>query len=213
MIEIGPEDGNPYGISLYKVDTPSGSQINLQTVEEAQSYENRRDRYLTDNIFTNVSDIQDLDRLLMFEILVYRWSLWMGQGFDYMNSRVDESALKNAIKEYSQEVRQVKQSLGIDKSTRDKDKGSNLAEYTSKLLERAKVFGYHRNEQYELVVSKFYELRSMISTYDRCDSEERETLDLSQDSIFEWIREKVISEFDAHSEEFRKSQAIWIREM
>lgn len=204
---------NPYGVQLYTVSTPSGSDLHLQTQEEADWYESRRDRYLTDNIFTNVSDLQDLDRLLMLEVLSYRWGLWMAQGFDYVYARVDEGQLKNNIKEYSVEIRLLKQSLGIDKSTRDKDKGESLSDYTTNLLRRAKEFGYHRNDQYELAVTKFYELRTMVTTFDRCDDEERSLLDLSHESIFEWIRDNVIKEWDELSEAFRKNQSMWIREM
>lgn len=204
---------NPYGVTLFTVDTPSGSQLHLQTQEEADWYESRRDRYLTDNHFPNISDLQDLDRLLMLEVLSYRWGLWMAQGFDYLYSRIDEGQLKNNIKEYSVETRLLKQSLGIDKATRDKEKGESLADYVANLLHRAKEFGYHRNEQYEIVVTKFYELRSMVMTYDRCDEEERAMLDLTQDTIFQWLRDKVVADFDEHSEAFRKNQAIWVRSM
>lgn len=205
--------GAAYGISIFSVSTPSGSMLNLQTSEEADWYESRRDRYMVDNHFPNISDLQDLDRLLMLEVLSYRWGLWMAQGFDYQGSRVEEKQLKDNIKEYSAELRQVKVSLGIDKSTRDKEKGESLSDFTDKLLKRAKEFGYHRNEQYEIVVTKMYELRSMVMTWDRCDEEERRLLDLSEKSILEWIRDKVIGDFDEHAEAFRKNQAIWIQEL
>lgn len=212
-MSVENNEGNPYGITLYPVTTASGSELQLQTKQEAEWYNDRRSRYLEDHRFTNVSDLQDLDRLLMLEVLVYRWGLWMAQGFDYLYARVDEGALKNSIREYSVELRQLKTLLGIDKASRDRDKGESLADYTANLLERAKQFGYHRNEQYEIVVTKFYELRSMILTHDRCDEEERRILDLSQDSIIQWIRDKVIAQFDEHSEAFRKDQTIWIRSM
>lgn len=208
-----PAQQNPYGIQLYSVRTPAGSELNLQTAEEADWYEDRRDRYLNDNQFPNVSDLQDLDRVLLFEVMIYRWSLWLTQGFDYMHARVDEGQLKSNIKEYSTELRLLKLALGIDKATRDKEKGESLADYTQHLLQRAKEFGYHRNEQYEIVVTKFYEMTAMIKTYDRCDDEERAQLDLSQESILEWIRTNVIKPFDEHAEAFRKNQAIWVRDM
>lgn len=113
----------------------------------------------------------------------------------------------------SVETRLLKLALGIDKATRDKEKGESLADYTAQLLQRAKEFGYHRNEQYELVVTKFYELRAMIMTFDRCDEEERAHLDLSHETIFEWIRDRVIKDFDEHSEAFRKQQAIWVKDV
>jgi hypothetical protein len=205
--------GNPYGYPLFTVTTPSGSELHLQTTEEADWYESRRDRYQADNMFPNVSDLQDLDRLLMLEVLSYRWSLWMGQGFDYVYARVDEGQLKNNIKEYSVEIRLLKQNLGIDKSTRDKEKGESLSDYTANLLHRAKEFGYHRNDQYELAVTKMYELRSMVMTYDRCDDEERALLDLSLETIFEWIRDNVIKDWDDLAAAFRKNQSMWVREM
>lgn len=204
--------GNPYGITLFTVVSPSGSELHLQTQEEADWYEDRRDRYLADNVFPNVSDLQDLDRLLMHEVFTYRWGLWMAQGFDYLFSRVDETDLTKKLRDYSVEIRLLKGSLGIDKSTRDKEKGESLADYTEKLLQRAKVFGYHRNDQYELSVTKFYELRSMVTTFDRCDEEERSTLDLSHETIFEWIRTNVIKPWDEMSESFRKEQAMWVRD-
>lgn len=208
-----PGSGNPYGVTTYTVSTPSGSDLHLQTQEESDWYQDRRDRYTKDNAFTNVSDLQDLDRLLMLEVFSYRWGLWLAQGFDYIYSRVDETDLTKKLREYSAEIRLLKQSLGIDKSTRDKEKGESLAEYTEKLLQRAKVFGYHRNEQYEKAVTKFFELRSMVMTYDRCDEEERRILDLSLESIFEWIRDVAIRDWDEMNEAFRKNQAMWVREM
>lgn len=117
------QPSNPYGVNLYTVRTPSGSDLHLQTQEEAAWYDQIRDRYLKDNHFPNVSDLQDLDRLLLLEVLVYRWGLWMGQGFDYFGTRIEESQLRTYIKEYSAETRLLKASLGIDKATRDKDKG------------------------------------------------------------------------------------------
>jgi hypothetical protein len=204
---------NPYGVTLFTVQSPAGSELNLQTQEEADWYESRRDRYLSDNKFTNVSDLQDLDRLLMLEVMLYRWGLWMGQGFDYLYSRIDENQLKNNLKDYSTEVRLIKASLGIDKVNRDKDKGESLSDYVDKLLERAKIFGYHRNNQYELAVTKLYQLRSMVMTYERCDGEERELLDLSMESILEWIRDEVIKPFDELQAAFRKNQSMWIRDM
>ena len=95
-----PLSDNPYNITLYPVDTPSGATINLMALEEQQYYKQRQEQYLTHNHFTNVSDLQDVDRLLTLEVMVYRWSVWLTRGFDYVMARVDEHALKTNIKEY-----------------------------------------------------------------------------------------------------------------
>jgi hypothetical protein len=202
----------PYGFSTYTVITPTGTELNLQSSAEADKYEDMRDRYQQDNQFPNVSDLQDLDRLLVFEVMVHRWQTWIAQGFDYQYARVDESALKSNIKEYSTEIRLIKLALGIDKATRDKEKSESLADYVAKLLERAKVFGYHRNRQYERAVTAFYKLRSLVLTYDRCDDQERSELGLSPESILEWVRTELISEWDEIDKSFRKDQSMWIRD-
>lgn len=113
----------------------------------------------------------------------------------------------------SKEIRQVKTALGIDRATREKDKGETLAEYIMKLQQRAKEFGYHRNEQYETAVTKIYELKSMIQTFDRCDDEERKELDLSEESIIQWIRDQMVAKWDEIEDSYRKNQAIWVRDL
>lgn len=210
-----PAAGNqqgPYGVSTYMVITPTGAELNLQSSAEADKYEDMRDRYQQDNQFPNVSDIQDLDRLLVFEVMVNRWQTWIAQGFDYQYARVDESTLKTNIKEYSAEIRLIKLALGIDKATRDKEKSESLADYVAKLLERARVFGYHRNKQYEKAVTAFWKLRSTVLTYDRCDEQERRELGLSPESILEWVRESLIEPWDEMEAEFRKNQSMWVRD-
>lgn len=200
-------------VERYTVVSPSGSELHLQTVEEADYYESRRDRYLKDNAFPNVSDLQDLDRLLVFEVLSYRWSLWLSQGFDYEMLRVDEGALKRMVEDYSKEIRSLKMSLGIDKATRNKDRQESVAEYIEKLLQRAKAFGYHRNEQYAKAVTLIYELKSKVQTMDRADEDERQVLGLTPDTILDWIRTEMVQQWDEIDTEFRRQQAIWIREL
>jgi hypothetical protein len=204
---------NPYGLQLYTVTSPTGSELNLQTEQEANWYEAQRDKYLADNRFTNVSDMEDLSRLLMLEIMVHRWSIWLTQGFDYLAARINETELKNAIKEYSVEVRLVKASLGIDRVTREKDKGESVGDYIAMLLSRAKEFGVHRDQQYDKSVTFLWELISMVQTHDRCDDEERRELDLTTDSIVDWVRKVVIPEWDDINNAFRANQKIWINDL
>jgi len=204
---------NPFGMTLYPVSSPSGGKVNLQTSDEADWYDQRRAQYMSQNKFPNVSDLLDLDRLLQLEVMVFRWGQWISQGFDYMQSLVDQEQLQKHIREYSREIREVKLALGIDKVSRDKEKGENLTDYISTLLTRAKTFGIHRNRQYEAAVTLMYELRSMVLTYDRCDETEREELDLSPETILDWIKDQMISQWDAIDDAFREEQKIWIRSL
>ena len=52
----------------------------------------------------------------------------------------------------------------------------------------------------------------MVMTYDRCDQEERSQLDLSPESILQWVRETIIENWDQMEEDFRKNQSMWIRD-
>lgn len=204
---------NPYGLQLYSVESPTGSPFHLQTEQEGAWYERQRDQYLEHNRFTNVSDLEDLGRLLTLEIMVYRWTTWLTQGFDYLAGRVNETELKNAIKEYSVEIRLVKSSLGIDRVTRERDKGESVGDYIATLLDRAAEFGVHRNEQYSLAVTFLWELISMVETYDRCDEQERRELDLSPESIVEVIRTRIMSKWHELNESFRAVQTVWIQDL
>lgn len=210
-MESGPE--NPYGTELFEVESPTGSTFYLQTASEAEYYERQKRKYQEHNKFTNISDLEDLTRLLTLEVMVYRWSTWLTQGFDYLASRVDESGLKNSVREYSVEVRQVKTTLGIDRATREKDKGETLGEYIQNLLNRAKEFGYHRNDQYSKAVTLLWELINQVQTHDRCNDDERKELDLTESAIVDWVRSVVMPEWDAINQSFRKQQAIWLKEL
>jgi hypothetical protein len=181
--------------------------------DEQERYTRQRDRYLKDNAFTNVSDVEDLDRLLTLEIMVYRWGIWLTQGWDYQESRINERELKDSIKEYSTEIRMLKASLGIDRVNREKDKGESLGQYVNNLLRRAKEFGYQRNKEYEKSVTMTWELINQIQTHDRCDEQERRELGLSPEQIVDWVRKEVIPEWEAMQQSFRETQTIWIKEV
>lgn len=208
-----PANQNPYGVQMFPVDTPSGGTINLMTQEESDWYEQRRDLYVSQNKFTNQSDLSDLDRILLMEAMIERWGVWITQGFDYFMTRIDEKQIQQNIAEYSKELRQVKKALGIDKVTRDKDKAESVGDYIATLLQRAKEFGYHRNEQYEKAVTLIYQLKTLVGTFDRSDDQEREDLGLSHESILEWIRETLIDEWEEIDDNFRAVQTTWIRDV
>lgn len=204
---------NPYGLQLYAVESPTGSEFHVQTEGEANWYERQRNLYLEHNRFTNISDLEDLARLLTFEVMVYRWTTWLTQGFDYIAGRINESEIKSALKDYSVEIRQLKGSLGIDRVTRERDKGETVGDYVATLLQRAKEFGVHRDEQYSKSVTYIWELISMIQTHDRCDDEERRELDLTTESIVDWVRKTIIPEWDDMNSAFRKNQKVWISDL
>lgn len=204
---------NPVGMQLFPTKTATGSEISLMTAAEAQWYSDRRDQYMEANHFVNVSDLLDLDRLLMMEAMVYRWSAWLGQGFDYHGAFVNEKELKESLGSFSTEIRQLKKALGIDKVGRDAAKGEDVASFIMTLGDRAREFGVHRNMQYELAVTLLYEIQSKVLTYWRADDRERRELGLSAEGICEWLRDDVAPEWEGLAADYRKEQRIWIKDL
>jgi hypothetical protein len=192
---------------------PTGSPFHLQTEQEAEWYERQRDQYLTHNRFTNVSDLEDLARLLTLEIMVYRWTTWLTQGFDYLAGRVNETELKNAIKEYSVEIRLVKASLGIDRVTRERIRARQSVTTSPTCWSVQPNSPFTAMTNMRLSVTFIWELVSMIETYDRCDEQERRELDLSPEQILEWVRTRVMPKWHDLNESFRAVQTIWVDEL
>ncbi len=206
--DIQVEDGIP-------VLLPSGATFLVLTESEQQYVDERVSRYLTDNHFTNVSDFQDIDKMVTFELFMHRWSLWMSKGRNYFNDDIDEQKLSRQINEYSTELRQLKKNLGIDKVNRDRQRGDDSsAAYLDSLRVRAKEFGIMRNQMSAKSIELFQQLKSQIIFYDNADEIERRENSLTMDDIFEWIRESAIPEFDEIDKVFRKEkQSMWIRKM
>lgn len=198
---------------VLKVILPSGANFVVLTPEEKKYLEDRVARYLTDNHFVNISDHQDLDRLVTFELFVYRWSLWLSYGSDYFGDEIESRALSSQIEAYAQEVRLLKKNLGIDKPARDKARGDDsVVNYLAKLRDRAREFGVMRNKQFDKVLELFQQLHALIGFHDRCDETERRENHATAEDIFAWIREVAIPEFDRIDSDFRQTQQkYWVR--
>lgn len=197
----------------FEVTAPSGSTFYLLTREEADYFEDKAQRYQQQNHFQNVSDIQDLDRILFMETLVWRWGSWLAQECDYWGGQVDLLQLKRFLNEFSHEIRLLKKTLGIDKAARDREKGERVVDYLENLRMRAREFGVHRNEQQAKAITLFMELRALVQLYENCDEREREEQNCEMKDILEWVQKIAIPEFEVLEADFRKNQRMWIKEL
>lgn len=193
------------------VKTPSGGVFYVLTDEEHKLYQDRAQRYLTEYRYEDVSDLQDIDRMLMMEILIWRWGLWLAKEQDYWGDNIDTNATKRHVNEWSRELRGLKKSLGMDKASRERAKGENVADYLDNLRKRAKQFGVMRNEQNTKTITLFQELKALVTFYNNCNERERRENHIELTDILEWIEKVAIPEFDAIDEKFRKEQSIWVR--
>lgn len=203
--EIQSEDGIP-------VQLPSGASYYVQTDGEAHYLRDAIERYLSDNHFVNVSDMKEIDRMITFELLIHRWTLWMSRGKDYWNEPINTKQLSDMSSSFSTEVRLLKKALGVDKTSRDKTRGDDsIAAHWDNLLRRAREFGYMRNEQLVQTITAFQRIKAMITLYTNSDEIERKENACELEDVLEVIRDE-ITKFDAVDEKFRfEKQALWIR--
>lgn len=197
------------------VTTPSGQQTFVLGPAEELFYVTQSQKYLDDYAYTNVSDLLDLDRLLFLELQAFRLSQWLGTGRDYDGVLVDSSQQRRALKEASDLISKVKNDLGMTKSQRDKEREASVSAYLTTLKQRAKEFGVHREKQLIKGITLCQQLFSIIGSFDRADSVEREKLGFRNEAeIIDWIRTVMRPEFDAVDDHFRQhAQRYWLKDL
>jgi hypothetical protein len=204
----------PVVVNLNRVATPSGQYIEVLGDAERDFYEGQRKAYMAQNLFTNTSDLMDLDRLIFLELLIYRATSWIGAGRDYDGlplSDSGETAQRRSLKETSALISVIKNDLGLTKSQRDKDAYSSVGTYITQLKQRAKEFGVHRERQVATGITLCKQLFAILGAYDRSDEVERRKIGFENaDEILEWIRTVMVIEFDAIDTAFiNGTQRYW----
>lgn len=205
------------GVQLQTVTTVSGYQIEVMGRGEANYYNAQKRKYTSENKFTQVADITDLDRLLFMELMVFRWTGWLASGKDYdglLAPSQEEQARKN-IKEMAPLISGVKNDLGLTKSQRDKEAFESVGQYLTDLKARAKEHGVRREKQLTTAICLIKELFSLVGTFDRSNQLERTKIGLETEAdILDWIRHHMKPEFDAVDEYFRTNQQkFWVRKI
>lgn len=210
-IDFLDEDANT-NIPKISVSTPTGASVPLLNQDEKDYYERIAQRYLSDNHFTNISDLQELDRVLVLETMSFRWSNWLLEEQDYFGEPIDVVGIQRNLGAYSKEIRDIKKDLGIDKSSRDKDKSDSVADYIEKLRQRAQEFGIVRNEQAVKAITILKEIQGKVQLFLNYDDTERNEFKWHEKDVIDWLISK-FEEFDEIDKKFREtSQKYWIRE-
>lgn len=201
-------------IDLYEVKTPSGRTLRLLTEEEAEFYNDHRDKYIKEYRLENASDLQTVEVILTMEVMISRWSMWLTQGFDYDEGVCNAEELRRNIQQYSLEVRNNKISLGIDRVARQKDKGEDIASYLENLRQRAGAFGIKRSSEAARAIELFKEAENRFGLILRTDKDEQEYLKIDALSVYKWFMDEAVPEMNKIDGEFIKTgQRFWIKEI
>lgn len=201
--------------TLKSVALASGSQMQVQNDDEKAWFEGTRDHYVADYALTEATDIRDIDRLLVMELMTHRWTQHLAAGRDYGGGKIDDKALRANLRDYAGEISKLKASLGISKEARDKAANTgSVAQYLSDLRMRAKAFGIHRDNQTTKAIALLKEIFALVVAYDNSDTEERVKLGLeTPDAILEWVRDTAMPEFNQLDEDFRNNhQRLWVKQ-
>lgn len=206
-----PEEGDAFAVELC-----SGETLTVMTGVEQRWFDSTKGKYLAETKFTDNTDLQDLDRLLGLELMLFRWNQHLASGYDYQRNLVDDDLLRKQIKDQSESITRLKGSLGMDKRSRDAALNEgNFAAWFADVKRRAKLFGIHRENQLNAALSLMQELSGIVGAFDRSDEEERKKLGYeSETQILAWVREEMLPAFhevDAHFIEHE--QKLWTRDL
>lgn len=200
----------------YPVRTISGHPIELMHEREKRFYDQARDKYLSQNVFTAESDKRGVDRLLLFEVQVYRWQWQLAAGKDYDDVPVEpaeEIILRRSIKDTEVMISQLQNDLGLTKVQRDKaGSAESVAEYLTNLKIRAKEHGIRRDKQVARAIELMNELMSICGSYKRSNDHERHKLGFeTAEEIVDWVLEVAVPRYDEIDKAYRVNQKMWIR--
>lgn len=194
----------------WPVTTVTGQALELQTDKEQKYYEEARDKYLAENVFTAASDLRGLERLLLMETQMFRWQWQLAAGVNYdldFLTPTQESALQKALKETAPMISQLQNDLGLTKAQRDKDQHESVQGYLNNLKVAAKAFGVMREKQLGKAIELTKELFNLVGAYQRSNEAERKKLGFeSAEDILQWVSEVMKPQFDEVDEYFRENQ-------
>lgn len=210
---LGDQEDDVSGGEQIIVQGSSGAEFQVLHEEEKTWYEETLQRYMEEYKFQNISDLQDIDRLLGLELLSYRYSNWLIRDTDYDGMAFDEKAVRDHKQKIDQEIRLIKSHMGMGRRHRVESEQQSTADYLQNLLRRAEEFGIHRNVQIAKAIDLFNDLKSLVGLHDRTDEEEAKHLGVATEDILDWIRQIAIPEYEAIDAAFRVEQRIWIREV
>lgn len=201
--------------ATWEVQQLNGHTMTVQSEEEQHFYRALQHGYQQGNIFKEASDKADLDRLMSYELQVFRMNHHLAAGCDYDGKILGLSHLtemRRQAKELAALIREVKTDLGLSRSARTAEQSESVGAYITELKKRAKEQGIKKNTEAKTVLMLGHELISLVETYDRSNNEERQRLGMdSEADIVEWLRCKFIPEFRAVDERYRAtSQKYWV---
>lgn len=205
-------------MASYSVIQLDHNKIELLTKAEQDMYNRAQSKYIAENTFTHASDERSLDRLILMEVLIYRWQTQLASGLDYNKQPLTHpelEQLRKNIKEGSITVAQIHNDLGLNKLQRDKDKHESVGAYLENLLRRAKEQGVKREKELDAAITLNKELFAHVNAFMRANEQERRRMGFPDEAaLIKWVVEQMQPRFNKIDEYFRNNQQrYWRKEI
>jgi hypothetical protein len=100
-------------------------------------------------------------------------------------------AAQDVVMRASKEIRELEQTLGIDKKTRDAGGKQTTADYIAELKRAGLEFGIHISKRVIAYEAFAMELRTKLRILANADQEDKEYEDVSEEKILEWARNEL----------------------
>lgn len=201
-------------VKVLKVKSPTGGELDVMGDDEYRRYTESYAAYTAQVSLDERSDMEDLERILFMELMVYRWSTWMISGKQYDGADIQNPAeLRRWVSDFTKNIQAIKESLKLDRKGRSSDAGATFDERWRRLAEHAKEFGVMREQQLDVALEIMFSIFAAIGTYDRSDEEERKKIGFPDESaLLDFIREQR-APFEAVDLYFREhSHKLWVRQ-
>lgn len=198
----------------HRVQQLNGHWMEVPSEVEAQFYEVQKTKYMAENAFTAISDLTDMDRLLMLELQMFRTTQHLTAMRDYDGNDLTQATLidlRRQTKVLATLISDVKGDLGLTRTQREKAEADSVGAYLVELRRRAQEQGIKRERELHAALTLMHELISLVETYDRADAVERRKLGFEgPEDFLEWVRLKAAPEFRRIDVYFRAhSQTYW----
>lgn len=191
---------------------PAGGRFTVMTKGEETLFNHLADTYTAHNSFVNISDQQDLERIIYLEVLSLRFANWLSTESDYNGELIDPKIVTTQMKDFSGELRQLKKSVGIDKPSRQREHSESVSDFIEQLKVRAKEFGVAREEMLTCSLTLFNELIARVTLMENTDEKEQLEQKCGPEDFFGWLRDVAIPEFQEIDKHFiDNAQRMWIR--
>jgi hypothetical protein len=189
----------------FEVQRPGGGTLVLVSKEEVEAWESLRDKYVKDYALVKANDLALLGAILSQHLIIFRAErrlTGMKAQVDHAGvptglyefeepSGADVAGAQKAITTAAKEIRELEQSLGIDKKTREAGGQHTVGDYIKNLKKAAHQMGVHitqRTMQYEAFVM---ELRWKMRLNKNGDDEDKQYHGISDEKILEWCEREV----------------------